>query len=202
LLEIALGREQVPYVVLTVPREDWKVDVEWHGVREHLGFTEERFARFRESVKSVPPRELSALGRRTKPIAVLYKIHSDLYPPGRQSRPDSIIISDDDYVRYIQQDARIGMVPAFVTELMEKKDLLILGYRFADWNVRNLYLSVAEKRVAGDQQDWAVSRAVARQERFFFDSRGINMVETSLERFWNGIGDPPPPPPPPAGARQ
>jgi hypothetical protein len=191
LVEIALDRAHVPYAVLTVPREDWKVDVHFHGVQEYLDYSNERYAGFCEKIKSVPPRDLSALGKRSKPIVVLYKIHGDLYPPGAQPRPDSIIISDDDYVRYIQQDARIGMVPAFVTDLMEKKDLLVLGYRFADWNVRSLYLSIVEKRVAGDQQDWAVAREIGRQERGFFDSRGIHMIETSLDHFWAGIGDPP-----------
>ena len=194
LIEIALDRAAIPYAVLTVPRDDWKVDVRFSGtVREYLQYSEERYRRFREGIKHDPPSEFSALGKRAKPLVVLYKIHGDLYPPSLQPRPDSIVISDDDYVRYINQDARIGMVPAYITDLMERRDLLILGYRFADWNIRSLYRSIVEKRVAGDQRDWAVLKTIGRYERGFFDNQGINMVETTLDRFWEGIAGNRPP---------
>jgi hypothetical protein len=190
LMEIALDRAKLPYYVLTVRLNESPVVVDvrfTNSVQSYLGYTAERYQRFLQNIRVVPPREFSAVGRRVKPLVALFKIHGDLYPPGASERPDTIVISDDDYVRFFHNDAQIGMLPAFIQELMQKKTLLLLGYRFSDWNVRSFYNTIAEKRIPGKQADWAVLMKISRYERGYFETRQINVAETTLAEFAAGV---------------
>jgi hypothetical protein len=59
--------------------------------------------------------------------------------------PESLVLTEDDYVDFLVQIADVDVVPARIREALADSMLLFLGYRLADWNFRVLYRGLVEK---------------------------------------------------------
>jgi hypothetical protein len=157
LMEVALDLFKVPFCVLTVGRNDRRVDVRFSGdlpsghrsgrvrnsVQKYLGLNEIEYRDLQDDHRGKFPANFTL--QLDRPLAVIYKIHGCLSPitPGR----DSIILSDEDYVDYLcHLSDNDGMIPGTVTQLMQGKGFLFAGYSFSDWNVRGIYKALVEKR--------------------------------------------------------
>lgn len=184
LIELAMDNAGVPHCIVTVDRQDRKVDLRFSdGVQAWLGFTDSDYRDFQEEQNSKYP-ELFYFSNRPKPLAVVYKIHGCLYPPkpGR----DSIVLSDEDYIRFLRWQGEHGerILPAGIRSLMQEKGFLFLGHSFSDWNVRGLYQMFVGERAAGKSiQDYAVVNTVNPYESAFFASQTIHLLVTDLVSF-------------------
>lgn len=186
LMEVALEAANVPYYALTVQRTEGplegKVAVRLSENLQTYFANDSKFRHFKQKSEEQKTTENFYL-KAPKPIVCLHKIHGCLFPPAEAQ--DSIIITDEDYVWYINRDAREGgMMPAIVRTLLEQKGLLFLGYSFSDWNVRSHFKSMLKAR-AGQKKlkDYAVIREVNPYESAFFRTRDISILETTLDRF-------------------
>ncbi len=183
LIEFAMANIGVPHCIVTVDRQDRKVDVRFSDdVRAWLGFSDSDYRDFQEEHNSKYP-ELFHFSNRPKPLAVVYKIHGCLDPlqPGR----DSIILSDEDYIRFLRWQGEHGehILPAAIRLLMQEKGFLFLGHSFSDWNVRGLYQMFVGERTGKSIQDYAVINVVNPYESAFFASQTIHLLVTDLVTF-------------------
>ena len=193
LMEDALEAEEVPYCVLTVDKNDRKVDCRWSPrCKAYFGYgdKDDQWNEFVGYHREKHPDKFVFDNHR--PIALLYKVHGCVFP--ESTGRNSIILSDEDYVDFFyRMSDGSGAVPAPLTRLMEDKAFLFLGYSFSDWNIRNIFRKVSELRKiyrnsASDVRDYSVTLKPNLYERRFFDARDIHTLQTTLDEFVHSIG--------------
>ncbi len=125
---------------------------------------------------------------------MVYKIHGCPLMDNRGSF-DNIVISDQDYVRFIQDNGqRNCLVPAYVQNVMGPAALFFLGYSFSDWNVRSLYRNFlkdrhriqSEKQIDPDEttdRDYIVLRSYEPGDDHFFRQWDVSVLVTDLEQL-------------------
>jgi hypothetical protein len=182
LMEDALEEEGVATSIVTVDNKDRLTHVRFSSrVQSYLGLDNGAFDRLERENSKVAPGEFILTTR--KPLAIVYKMHGSL-DRGERER-DSVIISDQDYVSYLEQNGlALNIIPAQIKKLMGFIPLLFLGYSFSDWNVRSFYAQILRKRNnKEDDQDYAVLKSLDPYEQTFFAEKGVAILMTSLDRF-------------------
>jgi hypothetical protein len=125
---------------------------------------------------------------KTQPLALVCKMHGCLNPRLKET-DDGVIISDNDYVDYIEQmNSSEGAFPAYVRRIMQDKAFLFLGYSFADWNVRSVFQTIRKKRSENVKfRDFAVTSYLGEYEQQFFNRNNLGVLRTDLNTFTAGI---------------
>jgi hypothetical protein len=182
LMESALDKLSVPYVVLTTKKgSDPKVLIRCsQTVRE------------REALKNrywnkLYPGNFTLI--KSESLVIIYKIHGCLSSELGFAN-EGVVISDNDYVDYVSQMARKdGVIPVHVTELMREKSFWFLGYSLSDWNVRSIYETVKAKSNPERKtiKDFSVMYSVGDFEKLFFEKNDITIFQASLNDFVDGI---------------
>ena len=98
-----------------------------------------------EPTPNTPARQV--LKDPTEKQPVVFKMHGDL------EKPESIVITDEDYIQFVQRLAekdRVNPIPGYVRERMQMWPMLFMGYSLRDYNLRLLFRTLR----------WEVDRAV------------------------------------------
>jgi hypothetical protein len=182
LTEIALESMNVAYCVLTVTSPDKPVQIRFGpSMQEYLGYKDARFESLKLEQSGKYPKDFTLDLR--KPVVIVFKLHGCLSPDNADS--ESIVVSDEDYIRYLMQMHDGAMIPAEVSKSLGAPGFLFLGYSFADWNVRAIYKSVIKKRTSSpgrQPRDYAVVRDFSHYESALCQT-DIHMLVTSLATF-------------------
>jgi hypothetical protein len=192
LLEQSLDAQSVPYYVLTVPdREKFSIDLRFSdNARGYLDMSEAQFERMKRNVLTEggavrSATQFSGLSSKKRPLVMLYKIHGSLDVNATPDK-DGVVITNEDYVTFLSVG---GLVPGYVRTRLGGMGLLLLGYSFADWNVRSLYHSVTKFRprttpqAANETFDYAVLLDPSPYEIGFFEHNDIDIFDTPLDDF-------------------
>ena len=216
LLETRLAQENIPTCLVTVKWKTFEVVAE---VLPHtqmaLGLDDDAFRALRsvyeedDSIFSTgnPLVDAGQAGRRRRPIASNFKLENKAHSlvmvykilgcPIMDERGafDNIVISDQDYVRFIQDNGQCNsLVPAYVQNVMGPAALFFLGYSFADWNVRSLYRNFlkdrhrlqSERQIDPDEmtdRDYIVLRSYESGDDYFFRQWDVSVLVTDLEKL-------------------
>ena len=180
LMENSLDAVSVPYVVLTTRKGDPKV-----LIRCSQNVKDRDVLRNRYWNKLYPSGFVLS---KAQSLVILYKIHGCLHPD-LTFEDEGLVISDNDYVDYVTQMSKIGIIPATVSELMRDKPLWFLGYSLSDWNVRSIYETVKQKSDPDRKniKDYSVMYSVGDFEKLFFEKNNITIFQASLNDFVDGI---------------
>jgi SIR2-like domain len=180
LMENALDALSVPYVVLTTRKGDPKV-----LIRCSQNVKDRDVLRNRYWNKLYPSGFVLS---KAQSLVILYKIHGCLHQD-LAFEDEGLVISDNDYVDYVSQMSKIGIIPATVSELMRDKPLWFLGYSLSDWNVRSIYEAVKQKSDPDRKniKDFSVMHSVGDFEKLFFEKNRITIFQASLNEFVDGI---------------
>ncbi len=170
----------VPYVVLTTRKGDPKVLIRCSEAVENREVLKTRYWN-----KSYPS---SFVLSKSQSLVIIYKIHGCLHPD-LAYEDEGLVISDNDYVDYVSQMSKIGIIPATVSELMRDKRMWFLGYSLSDWNVRSIYETVKRKSDPDGKniKDYSVMYSVGDFESLFFEKNNITIFQASLNEFVDGI---------------
>ena len=180
LMENALDDLKVPYVVLTTKRGDPKV-----LIRCSENVDKREALRNRYWNKEYPVNFV--LSSKAQTVVIIYKIHGCLHPDFTYEN-EGLVISDNDYVDYLSQMSKIGIIPATVSDLMREKPFWFLGYSLSDWNVRSIYETVKQKSDPDRQnKDYSVMYSVGDFESLFFEKNDITIFQATLNEFVDGI---------------
>lgn len=201
LMEHYLDKSGVPTCVVTVDRRS-RVHVDFMpNVQSLLGLDSEQFAGltqiYREGDQAATVRTAKKFAFEMKPysLAMIYKIHGcpvihDV------DKVDDIVISDRDYVLFIQNNGRTNeLVPAYVQHQAVVSGFLFLGYSFSDWNVRGLYHQFLGSRQArtpqGDETeswaagnrivDYVATRTFNDDDQYFWQNYDASILVTELD---------------------
>ncbi len=185
LMEEALDKLKVPYVVLTTRRgDDFKVLTRFASTIPNSEQLKEDFSDKFNPVDFNVSDEL-----KDQPWAVIYKIHGCLSPEVKYV-DDGVVISDNDYVSYVSKMGKTGtLIPAHVNKLMRDKPFWFLGYSLSDWNVRSIYQTL--RRCSDPDEEglpaYSVMATVGEFEKLFFEKNNITILEASLNQFVDGV---------------
>lgn len=175
LIERALDALNVVYLTLTVDKNDRNVyAIPSPGLRDHLKMQDRDYERFQKKLEEKVVGQFTLPNMR--PLAIVYKIHGSLSP----LKHNSIILSDEDYVTFIQRLE--AMVPSPIPQLLTDKGFMMFGYSFSDWNIRALFKSF-EKFPISKGDIWAVLRHYDRFEQGYIEHNQINVLKTTLDEF-------------------
>jgi SIR2-like domain len=138
------------------------------------------------------------LANKTHSLAMVYKIHGSLEQRLlAPSSTDGMVISDHDYVEFIQRNGfGNDLIPAYIFSRLMESRLLFLGYSFADWNVRGLYRYFLRNRQlfkgavdtpAAGERDFIIMRSFHDTDRLFFQNWDVSVLVVDLNRFAGSI---------------
>jgi hypothetical protein len=137
------------------------------------------------------------LADKSHSLAMVYKIHG-CPTIDENEKIDNIVISDQDYVSFIQQNGRTSeLIPACVKKLALESRFLFLGYSFADWNVRTLYQQFVRRRYRNiptddghyqdcdetQERDYVVLRSYDDSDDYFLRNQDVSILLTELDEF-------------------
>ncbi len=198
LIELDLAARDVPTCVITVDRNA-RVLVEFMpNVQDLLELTRSQYddlvRTYKEDDTTGAPRTAAkfSLTDKAHSLAMVYKIHGCPIMDEAQ-RVDNIVISDQDYVLFIQNNGRRDeLIPAYVLNQVHETGLLFLGYSFSDWNVRSLYqqflkgrLKYLGRKVDSDQDeeliDYLVMRDYTDADDYFLQKWNVSVLVTELD---------------------
>ena len=180
LMEDALDRAGVDYVAITMRKSDQKVLVRFSdGIEDH------------ENLSNINSEKYYPHGfflEKAQNLVIVCKMHGCLNPRLKET-DDGVIISDNDYVNYIEQmNSSQGAFPAYVRRIMQDKAFLFLGYSFADWNVRSVFQTIRKKRSENLKfRDFAVTSYLGEYEQQFFNTNNVGVLKTDLNTFTEGL---------------
>jgi hypothetical protein len=192
LMEKALDLIDRPYCVLTVVSPTQPVGVRFSpNMQQYLGLKASYYDDLR---KGAPPGQFWL--DLPKPVVILFKLHGCLSP---DSPSDDVVLSDEDYIRYLMQMHDGAMIPALLSQYLNSAGFLFLGYSFSDWNVRAIYKSVITRRFnqpnltergtrEAETKDWAVVHEFSHYESVLYRT-SIHMIVTALAKFARKITD-------------
>jgi hypothetical protein len=179
LMETALDDLKVPYIVLTTRKSDPKVLLRCSENVENRESLRNRYWNREYPGNFVLTKAQS--------VVIIYKIHGCLHPDITFEN-EGLVVSDNDYVDYVSQMSKIGIIPATVSELMREKRFWFLGYSLSDWNVRSIYETIKQKSDPDRKnKDYSVMYSVGDFEGLFFEKNDIRIFQASLNEFVDGI---------------
>ena len=179
LMETALDALKVPYIVLTTRKSDPKVLLRCSENVENREMLRNRYWN-----REYPGNFVLS---KAQSVVIIYKIHGCLHPDITFEN-EGLVVSDNDYVDYVTQMSKIGIIPATVSELMREKRFWFLGYSLSDWNVRSIYETIKQKSDPDRKnRDYSVMYSVGDFEGLFFEKNEIRIFQASLNEFVDGI---------------
>lgn len=180
LMEDALDEAGVDYVALATRMSDQKVLVRFSDSLPNAKQFSER-----QSGKYFP-KELFL--KKPKNMVIVCKLHGCLNPKLTE-QDDGVIISDNDYVNYItQMYSTQGIIPSYVSQLMQDKPFLFLGYSLSDWNVRSVFENIRKRRGREfSDVDYAVTSYVGDYDQLFFDKNNVTILKTDLNTYSSSV---------------
>ena len=122
---------------------------------------------------------------------IIYKMHGSSRPADTLKKIDSVILTENDYVRFLAQDT-CRHIPMRVQRKLAEARLLYLGYSLQDWNFRVLLTKIrdmqnspgkkTEKRSI-DRRHWACVLDPDPVEKQFWAERGVTLYSIDLREF-------------------
>jgi len=126
------------------------------------------------------PNEYGGLGLDDR--TVILKIHGAIDREEREH--DSYVITEDHYIDYLTHTDVSTLMPATLGAKLRHSHFLFLGYSMRDWNLRVMLHRIwAEQAQALTYKSWAVQLNPNPIDKKFWDQRGVDVLDTSLERY-------------------
>jgi hypothetical protein len=118
---------------------------------------------------------------------VILKIHGAVNRV--ESKRDSYVITEDHYIDYLTQTSDVsGLLPVPLPAKLRESHYLFLGYGLKDWNLR-----VILRRIWKDQSlsytSWAIDAKRQPLEEKFWQERGVEIIQSSLEDYVERLGE-------------
>ncbi|MDN3588058.1 SIR2 family protein [Pedobacter aquatilis] len=111
----------------------------------------------------------------------LYKVHGDI------DRPDSIVLTEDDYNKHYNRDFKTPFLASVISEIAGKH-MIFLGYGYEDGNILADFEKIEEKSDFSDRKKILVCPAITNpiQKKRILDL-GIEHFEMTGEVFLTGL---------------
>jgi hypothetical protein len=113
---------------------------------------------------------------------VILKIHGAVVRGDSEADRDSYVITEDHYIDYLTHTEIQDLVPVMLAKRLRKSHLLFLGYSMSDWNLRVILHRIWAQQTL-TYQPWAIQRSPSQLDRKFWERRGVEIYDVSLEEY-------------------
>jgi hypothetical protein len=115
-------------------------------------------------------------------VTVIYKMHGAV--DRRQPTRDQYVITEDDYIDFLARMTKNKAIPAIFAEPFQARAFLFLGYGLYDWNLR-VVLNRIDKDLHRRKgiKSWAIQYKPKPLERRFWQERGVEVYDMTIEEF-------------------
>ena len=120
-----------------------------------------------------------------EPPVVVYKMHGTARLRGAEGLLDSVVLTENDYIEFLAEDT-FQKIPLTILRTLRAGRLLFLGYALEDWNFRVLLRRLAmlqQQEREGPRRHWACTFSADDVETRFWERRGVNLYNQSLDVF-------------------
>jgi DNA-binding SARP family transcriptional activator len=124
--------------------------------------------------------ELS-LERRT----IVLKLHGGVDASAAREQ-ESFVVTEDDYIAYLARNDVGSAVPVGLAARLRRSHFLFLGYGMREWGLR-LVLDRISNGEPLAYRSWAVVPEARPLERQFWQSRGVDLLEQSLDDYVDAL---------------
>jgi hypothetical protein len=111
---------------------------------------------------------------------LILKIHGEVDRHNGERR--TYAVTEDDYISYLSNKSINKYLPPKLVTRLQQSQLLFLGYRLLDWNLRVFY-----HRVFGDGKlppnSWVIQTEMDPFDERFWESCDIKIVKVNQEKF-------------------
>jgi hypothetical protein len=126
------------------------------------------------------PNAYRALSLATR--TVILKIHGAV--DREDAARDSYVITEDNYIEYLAQNAISTLMPVSLMAAMEEAHFQFLGYSLSDWNLRVILHRIWGEAPFGEQfQSWAVQKEPSKLEELLWRKRGVEIMNADLADY-------------------
>jgi hypothetical protein len=115
---------------------------------------------------------------------VILKIHGAV--DRADSRRDSYVITEDDYIEFLQRTEISKLIPVSLIPAMQSSHFLFLGYSLRDWNLRVILQRIWEEQDHG-WSSWAVQHQTNPIDQKFWMKRGVDIQVVDLQDYVRGL---------------
>ncbi len=142
------------------------------------------------------PTEPPCAGKPTPGKPIVYHMF------GVFGRPDSLVLTEDDFFDYLIASSAYKLTPTVVRGLLTESSLLFLGFRLDDWTFRILFRLIMTMEGCADLKEYShvgvqmdpeehslgdVERARRYLESYFAIDRGHGRGEPRIEIYWGTV---------------
>ena len=124
------------------------------------------------------PNEFDGVSLDERPVVL--KVHGSV--DRADVSGDSYVMTENHFLDYLGNTDIAGFLPAPIAPALQRSHFLFLGYRLRDWNLR-----VILHRIWGRQSlryaSWSIQRAIPELDRCFWEQRGVEVLEESLDDY-------------------
>lgn len=176
LIERAVEALKLPYVVLTVPSSSMNVVFRCSPGLE-IGHS--------AGLSNKIPARSFLIESASAPFVLIYKMHGCVSDPFSEAT-DAVVISEDDYVDILSGESCNGaLIPVQITTSITNNQILFVGYRLADWNVRSMMMRVRDKRgPRADFRDYLVAPRAGAIDKSYYDKLGLTVCQDDANAFF------------------
>ena len=115
--------------------------------------------------------------------SVIYKMHGTVDRHSSDSKWDSYVITEDDYVDFLSRMTKQTAIPAMFTKPFRNRSFLFLGYGLRDWNFRVVLRDLLAGKRSVQSKSWAVQFRRTQLEKDLWESRGVTIYDADLSYF-------------------
>jgi hypothetical protein len=110
---------------------------------------------------------------------VILKLHGAV--DRQDATRDSYVITEDNYIEYLAQNAISTLMPVTLMATMEEAHFLFLGYRLGDWNLRVILHRIWGETPFGEQfASWAIQKDPSKLEELLWRKRSVEIMDDDL----------------------
>ncbi|HXU36124.1 MAG TPA: SIR2 family protein [Blastocatellia bacterium] len=106
---------------------------------------------------------------------IIYKMHGTV--DRSQSKRDSYVITEDDYVEFLSRMATKTAVPSLFIQYFQGRRILFLGYGLGDWNLRLVLRDFLKRR------SWAIQFNPSPFEKSLWRNRDVKIYDMDIDEF-------------------
>lgn len=118
---------------------------------------------------------------------IIYKIHGTSKVELKEDIVNSIVLTENDYTTFLSRDF-LSKIPTHINSKLIKGRFLFLGYSLEDWNFRVLLERLRQsQKASNNKKHWACLLSDDVIEKKFWESRGVNIYNVSIDDFLDGL---------------
>ncbi|MEM7539447.1 MAG: SIR2 family protein [Chloroflexota bacterium] len=110
-----------------------------------------------------------------------YPIIVKLCGRGVSSEPDSVVVTEDQFLSYLPSRTLKEMLPPSVVKQVKKRSYLFFGHSLQSWHLRLVWQRLPRPKKRKTERHWAILPTGTLIEKKFWDHHDIEPIDAATE---------------------